>query len=412
MSGIALYRLAIASIYFTAGFLGTTTASRQINNNSEGLNGDAPSGLHGEDYHGREQELMPAILLALNEGVAGENSLLAWSGWAEDVASSHRTPPALWVICTDTTAIAASVLQTPHVDPYVVSDESSWATVLENFISTRPQVWGVGLLGEGVLPHPGLMDSIESIQLTLFETLSPTAVLTRARSKGDIPGEERWLSDKYESQLWCNRAALEASVLTKAGLTTLSTRDVTLLHVLPRLIRDASDMGLVLVDGTHVIGSIFDAPPAPRARGSAKYPSTSSLRLQEHPQVMDGAEVYIGSLDFALAYDGEGTGRSNLQEGIQAPTRKTSSIVKAPWPPEYILETVAMNTTAAASKGLVLVSNVNCGYLDMATNFLMSVRNTSEAKVSHGFNRLILFITRYSWYCRKSAPPAPTAAIL
>ena len=183
MSGIALYRLAIASIYFTAGFLGTTTASRQINNNSEGLNGDAPSGLHGEDYHGREQELMPAILLALNEGVAGENSLLAWSGWAEDVASSHRTPPALWVICTDTTAIAASVLQTPHVDPYVVSDESSWATVLENFISTRPQVWGVGLLGEGVLPHPGLMDSIESIQLTLFETLSPTAVLTRARSK-------------------------------------------------------------------------------------------------------------------------------------------------------------------------------------------------------------------------------------
>lgn len=423
MSRLALC-LAVGFMYFAAATLDITTrTSHEINGDGfkEGFNEeDAPSGSHGYDHQGGGgQEMVPAILLALEKDAAGKNALLAWSRWAEGIASSHRTPPAIWVICTDSTTVAASV-QAPHVDPFFVRDKLSWATVFRNFMARRPQVWVVGLLGEGALPHPASWDSILSMQLALFEALPPTAVLTRSRSIGGLPGEEeRWLSDKFVSQLWCNRAALEASILAKAGLTTSRALELTLLQVLRRLTRDAVDNQLVLVDGTNVIGSVFDAPPASSpasGENACTYPGTSSDPLQCPPSLMEtgGAEAYIGRLDFALVYDGAGFAPDTLQGGGKgqavAPI-ETSRIVKAPWPPAYILETVAMNTTAAESKGLVLVSNVNCGYLGMATNFLLSVRNTSNAKVRHGCNQLLCssradFETLHYYLVRSEYGPA------
>lgn len=383
MSGIVL-RVATAIYLLSAAALGTAATY------DGGYNAHAPSSKSpgNNNYHGGdgEQGLTPAILIALKEGTAGEKSLLAWSSWAGGIASRHRTPPRMWVICTDTTH-ADSVLQKPHLDPFFVSEESSWAAVLVTFLSKNPRISGVGLLGEGAMPHPDLIDSMESMQPSLLEALPPTAILTRSRSKGgDFPGEEeRWLPDNFVAQLWCNRAALDASMLKTAGLEKPTPLNTTLLQVLPRLIRDSIEKRLVLVDGTHIIGAIFDAPTttASGSGGGAKYPSKLSQRLKD-PQTV-GADVYIGSLDFALVYDGgDDTGRSDLweEDGSQAATVKTSSIVKAPWPPVYVLETVAMNTSAVSSKGLVLVSSVNCGYLDMATNFLLSVRSTSGAKVS------------------------------
>ena len=44
-------------------------------------------------------------------------------------------------------------------------------------------------------------------------------------------------------------------------------------------------------------------------------------------------------------------------------------------PARYVLENVATD------EGVVIVSNVNCGYLDMSANFLLSVREASGAKV-------------------------------
>lgn len=41
----------------------------------------------------------------------------------------------------------------------------------------------------------------------------------------------------------------------------------------------------------------------------------------------------------------------------------------------YLLEAVATD------EGVVIVSNVNCGYLDMSVNFMLSVERTSGAKV-------------------------------
>ncbi|CAN0448092.1 unnamed protein product, partial [Scytosiphon promiscuus] len=316
--------------------------------------------------------------------------LRAWSRWAEEVVSSHRTPPAVRVICTDPT-VAGSVLPLlPYVEFFFVGEESSGAAAVGIFLTKNPRLPGVvGLLGEGALPHPGLINSMESVALALLEAVPPTAVLTRSRSRGDTPGEEeRWLSDSFVSQLWCNGAALEAWMLTKAGLDTLTLKDATLLQVLRCLIRDAAEKRLVLVDGTHVIGSVFGASSPEAANSGGSKTASFLAQTLAHPQDNDveGDKVYIGSLGFALAYNGgdKTAGQSDLRgKGRQGATAMTSSIVNAPWPPAYILETVAMNTSAVASKGLVLVSNVNCGYLDMATNFWRSVQSTSNAKVSY-----------------------------
>lgn len=54
---------------------------------------------------------------------------------------------------------------------------------------------------------------------------------------------------------------------------------------------------------------------------------------------------------------------------------QSAIIESAPWPPPYVLSTVAGDT------GLIIVTSVNCGYLDMAANFLLSVRRTSDVKV-------------------------------
>lgn len=70
-------------------------------------------------------------------------------------------------------------------------------------------------------------------------------------------------------------------------------------------------------------------------------------------------------------------------ENSNMPTR--SVIAKAPWPPMYVLETAASilraQVPAGSPRGLVLMTNVNCGYLDMAANLLLSVRKTTDAKV-------------------------------
>ena len=80
----------------------------------------------------------------------------------------------------------------------------------------------------------------------------------------------------------------------------------------------------------------------------------------------DRGAIRIGSSEFALV-GAAGRGRGGGDGVVE--------IATAPWPPLYVLETVANED------GLVIVNNVNCGYLDFATNFLRSVRRVSSAKV-------------------------------
>lgn len=117
---------------------------------------------------------------------------------------------------------------------------------------------------------------------------------------------------------------------------------------------------------------------------SPHHKSRTSSTAQEHKL------INIGSLEHALSIPRYS---NNHHYQLTHPfISGAAEIVRAVWPPPYVLETVSSNLAAsgsrmapprgsAASKGLVVVTNVNCGYLDMATNFLLSVRRTSDIKV-------------------------------
>lgn len=331
--------------------------------------------LHNTDYG---KEIMPAILLSVWEGPAGEDALRAWSAWASDVVISNNKLPPVWVICSNAASIA-SVNRLSHMNPFIVDDVSSWAEVLTRFLSLNEHVSAVGLLGEGSMPHRDLARSIESMYQALSKAASPTAILTRARSRSDVAVEEQWLSDKFVSQIWCNRAVLKSTLLAGAGLKAWAVQDWTFLQVLPRLIHNSKSDQVVLVDGTQVLKSIFAATPS--AGDSVNSSNLLPQAGKGHQWIPDdktaasegeGPDLYIGSLEFALVFDATG----NAARGRPGSrVIKTSSIVKAPWPPEYVLKTVA------SKAGLVVVTNVNCGYVDMAMNFWLSVQRTSDAKV-------------------------------
>lgn len=209
-------------------------------------------------------------------------------------------------------------------------------------------------MGEGVLPLPDLSQAVNSLGNAFAGSTKPTAILTRSRTRGDAISAEEWLPDTFIAQLWFTRR-----MLTGLGLDDYMVTDSSLLDVLPQFIRahrEHTQDELVLVDGTSVVKSFFHLG----AEGSEP-PSFNNAAAA------DGGDLYFGALDLALVLDGKGNHTdSELARAIIAP---------APWPPQYVLETVA------DEDGLVMVNNVNCGYLDFATNFIYSVRKFSDKKV-------------------------------
>lgn len=353
----------------------------------------------------------PAILVALQEGPPGELALREWSTYAGEWLLDNGSAT-VWVLCT-TNEIEAAVRKSPYVQPFLVDKISSWVHVFEEFFllpnNSHQHTSITGLFGEGSLPHPELSESIDSLQESLYSSVPPTAILTRSRSRGNGTEPERWFSDTLITQIWCNWAMLTSSRLAELGLLEYRTLNTTLLEVLSILLQEPSGTDAVLVDGTQVLRSIFevgsrsssaeDTAGAGSIRG--KYASgisslalaTGSAGTQQRIAVgsaastdlkadrPEGNPVHIGRVGLSLVldddidpakYDGL-AGRSGDQRLVRA-----SIIQKSPWPPQYVLETVA------TKNGLVIVSNVNCGYLDMATNFLMSVRETADAKVRSG----------------------------
>ncbi|CAN0301704.1 unnamed protein product [Pylaiella littoralis] len=258
-----------------------------------------------------------------------------------------------------------------------------------------------------------------------------------------------WLPDKFVAQVWCNRAMLtttrrKATCLGEPGCIGGQGLD-TFLHVIQRLLREPGAVDAVLIDGTKAVPSRFLYPPAvaqndrfgvrkiqndleadhvllrqlvhERRRkemerqqkqredpAAAATPTLSTLTTTK-PKSFPEVEFYIGTLGFALGHGGA-THVADSPEDASASKETISNIrgsngsaevdgnswhiAKAPWPPEYILETVVQSqftsdgfgvdggdTGSTRREGLVIVSSVNCGYLDFAANFLLSLRRSA-----------------------------------
>lgn len=152
--------------------------------------------------------------------------------------------------------------------------------------------------------------------------------------------------------------------MTGWGLEDEGFRDSTLLELLPKLLyahrTNSGGAELVVADGTSFVTSTFDLDGDNDGRHSTLFGNVAAA---------DGGNLYIGTIDHALARVGNGNERDGENENVV-------SIETALWPPPYVLE------TAALENGLVIVNNVNCGYLDFATNFLLAARKVvSDVKV-------------------------------
>ncbi|CAN0074683.1 unnamed protein product [Pylaiella littoralis] len=259
----------------------------------------------------------------------------------------------------------------------------------------------------------------------------------------------QWLPDKFVAQVWCNRAMLtttrrkatclgEPRCIGRQGLDSF-------LHVIQQLLREPGEVDAVLIDGTKAVPSRFMYPPAAaendgfvvekdrnhldedhvllrqlvqerrrkemerqqKHRGDPAAPATPTLSIltTTKPKSLPEVEFYIGTLGFALGH-GDANRLADSPEDATVSKETASNIrgtsgsaevdgnswdiVKAPWPPEYILETVVQSqftsdgsgvdggdTGSTRQDGLVIVSSVNCGYLDFAANFLLSLRRSA-----------------------------------
>ena len=208
-----------------------------------------------------------------------------------------------------------------------------------------------GLLGEGVLPPPDLSSTILHVKSAITAAADPTVVLARSRSRStnkNTPGT--WLPDTFIAQLWCNRR-----MLTGSGLEDLTLVETSFLQMLPIFIATHREItGLIEVDGTSVIKAIYDVP-------AGEWESLS----KGNSAAADGGNLYLGKLGLVLLEE---------ERGGQGQVIAEAKFEAAPWPPRYVLDTVQ------GEDGLVILNNVNCGYLDFATNFLRSVRRVTNSK--------------------------------
>ncbi|CAN0067699.1 unnamed protein product [Ectocarpus sp. 12 AP-2014] len=172
------------------------------------------------------------------------------------------------------------------------------------------------------------------------------------------------------------------------------------------------------------------APPdGAKTSGSTAFPGPTPQKLKTLPEI----NYYIGTLDLTLGFDleaitaGPDTARAVSDHGdsptVSGATKSghrsggegkgygtgsgasasVATIMRSRWPPEHILDTVVQplvpeedreratspmpalfdNASWGASQkerkqqGIVIVSSVNCGYLDMASNFLQSVKQAA-----------------------------------
>jgi len=203
------------------------------------------------------------------------------------------------------------------------------------------------------LPPIHLASSVAAVDQALAGSTAPTVVISRSQTKLNAEHPRQWLPDSFVTQVWCNYF-----LMTGLGLEDKSVRTFPLIALLPTMIEAQSTgsdgvEGLILVDGTEMVEAVFES--------YAEY--GRQLEVLGNAVIANEGRLAFGKLERALVVRERYT-----QEGPIS----TVSIGIAPWPPSYVLRHVATND------GLVLVNSVNCGYLDIATNFLVAAQKIIE----------------------------------
>jgi len=113
------FRCCCVGIVLLAGLIASTTADARARNlrgpSARALTSESPSSV---------------LLLALQDGPAGERILKEWTDFAERV--SFMLPP-IYVVCSENSPHTAMVQDLPHIEPFMVTEGTSWATVLSVF---------------------------------------------------------------------------------------------------------------------------------------------------------------------------------------------------------------------------------------------------------------------------------------
>ena len=225
----------------------------------------------------------------------------------------------VWILCKDSEHTKLATLL-PNVKPFE-HESKDWDVIFKEFmVENESKSTSFGLIGEGSIPNKDLQGM--SIDNALKSSNSPTVFLSRSHI---YQMDGVWSTDLFLSQIWVNSKMLEM-------IPKIEYNNESLLDVISLIIKLD---GIQIVDGTQYIGSIT----------SIVKPVTEN-------------EYRISSADYSL---------DKIDDIVY--------IVNATWPPPYILDTVA------DENGLVITNNVNCGYLDMAVNFLTSVQKFSDSRV-------------------------------
>lgn len=311
------------------------------------------------------------MLVELADDANAQADLQEWDIFAGRLSDTNAVR--IQILCRTAAQKSLSKFMT-NVEPSMETDGYSWSTALTRLQTEYPDATYVGLFAAGTLPHEGMERAITAVDAAFREYPQvPTAIVSRSKIRGrdEAPAEEersgQWLSDKYVAQAWCNPSALTEARLSEANLEQANVQDLSILDVISHLLRghasrvEAGDADAThLVDGTYVLRSTVRGYPQDLAMGEP-------LSTQHDSKRMDFS---IGGLGMALV-------SSDMDARFLRANASVArgSITDSPWPPSYVLE------TAASKEGLVIVTSVNCGYLDMATNFLQSVQRQSNAKV-------------------------------
>lgn len=328
-----------------------------------------------------------ALVLELPHGGMSTVVLREWNEFA--VQSEAEDTVRVWVLCRSA-AQENMVHVASHLHPLLVSEDETWHHLLQRIRIDEKLPKLVGLYSSCTLPSKDLPRAIHAFGAAIGRSPeSSTLIVSRSMLRDDrtrYVEKGEWLSDRLVAQVWFSVEMLQTPLFQSSTFKAVKVEDERVLGLISLQLAEAratdGNPRTLIVDGTDLLRSSVinmatcewcDTSIAGKSRGRyscERLNKTVAVALNGNDHIASveysvrNVQFYISDLSDAVVTLTEPSGDSNYGVG------------KAIWPPRYVLESVS------SEEGLVIVSNVNCGYLDFGLNFLVSVRRHTDAKVS------------------------------